>query len=77
MFQGHSSVQFSSSVGFLLISFIVLVSVLEGILNLLCLCKRSFDEGGGLAAIVGASRRGSLALRDTFRVMGCVSSILA
>lgn len=53
-----------------------LVTALEGKLNQLFLFINSFEEGETFAAIVGASRCGSLALSDTFRVTTSLSSIL-
>lgn len=52
-------------------------TVLEGTLNLLCRLINSVEGGGGMAAMVGANRRGSLALRETFLVTISISSILA
>ena len=49
---------------------------LEGKLNLLLFCNNSFEDVGGLAAIVGAKSLGSLALSDTFRVTILLSCIL-
>ena len=40
-----------------------LAAGLDGAINLLFLIKSSFDEGGGVAAIVGARRRGSLSFK--------------
>ena len=48
---------------------------LEGRLNLL-FCNNSFEDGGGLTAIVGAKSLGSLALSDTLRVTISISCIL-
>ena len=50
---------------------------LEGRLNLLLLFNSSFEEGGGFAAIVGASSLGSLALSEILRVTRSVSPISA
>lgn len=46
-------------------------------LNLLFLFRRSFEEGGGFAAIVGAKSLGSLLFSDTLRVTTLLSCILA
>ena len=46
-------------------------------LNLLLLSNSSFEEGEGFAAIVGATRRGSLSFRDTLCTTRPLSSSLA
>ena len=67
---------FQCSVGEVLLSVSSGSLSLEGSLNLLLLCNSSFEDGGGMAAIVVVESLGSLALSDTLRVTTSLSCIL-